>query len=136
MHGIRLQTVCALAIVVLLSACVTPPPPPPSTVVTREVAQGEWVFGQAVWYGELFHGRRTTSGDKFDMRELTGAHTTIPLGARVEVTTPGTNKSVIIVINDRSHLEGGVDLALSKAVAQKLGMVNQRRFEVSYQWLE
>lgn len=129
------KTIIFLSVLFSLLACL-PPPPPPSTVVVRDVVQGETVTGEAIWYGELYHGRRTDSGQQFDMRLLTGSHTTIPFGSRVEVINPETEKSVVIVINDRSHLDGGVHLAISKAAAQELGVVDRRRFTIKYRWME
>lgn len=136
MRIFSIQILIMLSAVFFLASCIAPPPPPPSTVVVRQVTQGEWVSGEAIWYGELYHGRRTTSGEQFDMRLLTGSHTTIPFGAKVEVVNPSNGKSVVIVINDRSNLEGGIDLAISKAAAEELGLVRQRRFQVNYQWME
>ncbi len=129
------KTIILSSVFLSLLACV-PPPPPPSTVVVRDVVQGEIVTGDAIWYGELYHGRRTDSGEQFDMRLLTGSHTTIPFGSRVEIINPETGKSVLIVINDRSHLDGGIHLAISKAAAKKLGVVDRRRFQVKYRWME
>ncbi len=136
MQSLSFRALFLIGALFLVTSCVTPPPPPPSTVVVREVPRGHWMTGEAIWYGELYHGRRTTSGEQFDMRLLTGAHTTIPFGEKVEVVNPANGNSVVIMINDRSHLERGVDLALSKAVAEQLGLLGQRRFAVNYMWLE
>ena len=136
MHMLNFRILLLVGVLFLVAACVTPPPPPPSTVVVREVPRGQWMNGEAVWYGELYHGRRTSSGEQFDMRLLTGSHTTIPFGEKVEVVNPANGNSVVIVINDRGHLERGLDLAISKAAAEQLGLVGQRRFAVNYMWLE
>lgn len=122
--------------VVVSFGCITPPPPPKSTVKEVVVQPGQWVSGEAIWYGEMYHGRRTTSGEQFDMRLMTGAHSTIPFGSNVEVVNPQNQQSVTIVVNDRSHLDKGVDLALSKAAANALGLVDKRRFMIEYRWVE
>ncbi len=106
----------------------TPPPPPVP-------ARGQWLEGKAAWYGELFQGRATTSGEQFNMAGLTGSHASLPLGAQVEVEYPKTGKKVVVTINDRHNLENGRDLCLSKAAAEGLGAYPLMRFPVRYQWV-
>lgn len=79
--------------------------------------------GMATWYGNLFHGRRTASGERFDMHALTAAHRTLPLGACVRVTALGSARSVIVRINDRGPFVRGRIIDLSYAAAQALGVV-------------
>ena len=131
------KQICLLLIVLfVVPACITPPPPPPSTVKIVAVQPGQWVTGEAIWYGEMYHGRRTDSGDRFDMHLMTGSHSTIPFGANVEVLNPANGKSLEIVINDRSHLDSGIDLAISKAAAEELDLAGKRRFQIEYRWVE
>lgn len=104
-----------------------PPPLPP---------QGQWVSGEAVWYGMMFHGRATTSGQQFDMNKLTASHGSLPMGAMVLVESPETGKQVMVRVNDRHNLEGGQDLCLSKAAAVALDKYPQRRFPVRYKWTQ
>jgi rare lipoprotein A len=78
--------------------------------------------GSASWYGSDFHGRRTASGERFDMNALTAAHRTLPLASYVRVTNIKNQKSVIVRINDRGPFHRGRIIDLSKAAAKALGM--------------
>lgn len=80
--------------------------------------------GLASWYGESFHGSRTTSGEKFDMYAMTAAHPSLPLNSLVRVTNESNGKSVVVKINDRHAANGNSILDLSYGAAQKLGLVN------------
>ena len=60
--------------------------------------------GTATYYGERFHGRKTASGEVFDMNKITAAHPRIPLGFVVRVTNKANGKSVDVRINDRGPL--------------------------------
>jgi rare lipoprotein A (peptidoglycan hydrolase) len=76
----------------------------------------------ASWYGKKFQGRRTSSGERFDLRKLTAAHKSLPLGSLVKLTSPTTGKSVVVRINDRGPWLKGRDFDLSEAAATRLGM--------------
>ncbi|TDG02198.1 septal ring lytic transglycosylase RlpA family protein [Paraburkholderia guartelaensis] len=78
--------------------------------------------GRASWYGRAFHGRRTASGERFNMKALTAAHRTLPLGSYVRVSVPGTSKWVVVKINDRGPYARGRVLDLSYAAAKLLGV--------------
>ncbi|MFC6138287.1 septal ring lytic transglycosylase RlpA family protein [Paraburkholderia silvatlantica] len=78
--------------------------------------------GRASWYGRAFHGRRTASGERFNMKALTAAHRTLPLGSYVRVSVPGTSKWVVVKINDRGPYARGRVLDLSYAAARLLGV--------------
>ena len=79
--------------------------------------------GKASWYGPRFHGRLTSSGERFDMNELTAAHNTLPLGTRVLVRNLANGREVIVRINDRAGRLGHRIIDLSKAAAAALGFV-------------
>src|SRR4051812_11265699 len=79
--------------------------------------------GVASWYGPGFHGRRTASGERFDQNELTAAHRQLPLGSEVKVTNLENGRSITVAINDRGPYVGGRVINLSKAAAQRLGIV-------------
>jgi rare lipoprotein A len=81
--------------------------------------------GLASWYGEKFHGRRTASGEVYDMYQLTAAHKTFPLGTPVIVTHMNNGKSVQVTINDRGPFVRGRIIDLSYAAAQALEMVDE-----------
>lgn len=80
--------------------------------------------GKGSWYGGRFHGRRTASGEKFDMHDLTAAHRTLPFGTRVRVRDLQTGKEVVVRINDRGpHVRGRI-IDLSRAAAVALGVLH------------
>ena len=79
--------------------------------------------GIASWYGTKFHGRRTSSGEVYDMYEMTGAHKTLPLPTYAKVTNLDNNKSIIIKINDRGPFHENRIVDLSYAAASKLGVL-------------
>ena len=79
--------------------------------------------GLASWYGERFHGKRTASGEPFNMQELTAAHRTLPFGTRVRVRNLDNGREVVVRINDRGPFNGRRVIDLSRAAATALGMV-------------
>lgn len=79
--------------------------------------------GRASWYGPGFHGKKTSSGERFDMNALTAAHRTLPISSRVRVTNLANGKSVVVRINDRGPYHGNRVMDLSKAAAQELGFI-------------
>ena len=76
----------------------------------------------ASWYGPKFHGKKTASGQRFDMYAMTAAHKTLPLLSYAKVTNPRNHHSVIVRINDRGPFYGKRGLDLSYAAAKKLGI--------------
>lgn len=79
--------------------------------------------GVASWYGTAHHGRRTASGEPFDMRAMTAAHPRHPFGTRVRVTDLATGAAVVVRINDRGPFARGRVIDLSHAAAASLGIV-------------
>jgi rare lipoprotein A len=79
--------------------------------------------GIASWYGKPFHGRRTASGDVYDMHKLTAAHRTLPFGVKVRVTNLENHRTVVVRITDRGPFKKGRIIDLSLAAAKKLKMV-------------
>ena len=101
----------------LLAACartvtVTPPSPP---------LAGAEETGAASWYGHPYHGRRTASGEVYDMNDLTAAHRSLPLGTRLMVTNLDTGQAVEVRVNDRGPLVEARILDLSYAAARVIG---------------
>ena len=78
--------------------------------------------GEGSWYGRYHHGRKTSTGARFDQNALTAAHPTLPLGTKATVTNLETGKSVEVTINDRGPYARGRDIDLSKAAAQRIGV--------------
>jgi rare lipoprotein A len=85
--------------------------------------KGYEFVGVASWYGKDFHGKRTASGEKFNMNKMTAAHKKLPLGTVVKVTRIDTGKTVKVTINDRGPYVKGRVIDLSRKAAKKLGML-------------
>lgn len=79
--------------------------------------------GVASFYGRKFNGRRTASGERFDMNALTAAHRTLPFGSHVRVTNPANGKSVVVRINDRGPYHGNRVIDLSRSAATEIGLI-------------
>jgi rare lipoprotein A len=105
-----------LAGLVLVTACASSKPGPivPPTGKTER--------GIASWYGEPFHGRRTASGEVYDMYDLTAAHRTLPFATVVRVTRRDNGASVTVRINDRGPFIRGRIIDLSYTAARELGL--------------
>lgn len=78
--------------------------------------------GEASWYGTKFHGKRTSSGEPYNMYAMSAAHKTLPLPSYVRVTRLDNRRSVIVRVNDRGPFANGRIIDLSYAAAIKLGM--------------
>jgi rare lipoprotein A len=89
----------------------------------RPDSEGYREQGVASWYGAPFHGRRTSSGDVYDMHDFTAAHKTLPLPSRVRVTNLDNGRSVIVTVNDRGPFVKDRLIDLSYAAAKELGIV-------------
>ncbi len=88
-------------------------------------SQGFTQVGTASWYGGQFHGRKTANGEIYNMNAMTAAHKTLPLRTYAKVTNLATNKSIVIKINDRGPFYGNRIIDLSRAAAQKLGVIKK-----------
>lgn len=87
-------------------------------------------IGEASWYGPNFHGKKTASGERYDMYAMTAAHKTLPLGTMVEVTNLENGRKIRVRINDRGPFHGGRIIDLPKAAAQKLGIIRAGKGKV------
>ena len=83
----------------------------------------EFQRGTASWYGPRFNGRRTASGERFDMTEFTAAHRTLPFGTLVRVHSLVNGRDVDVRITDRGPYAGNRIIDLSRAAAEELGML-------------
>lgn len=135
MRGRRPAPVCIIvlcACAALWNGCTTAPrytrsgsrlsagPPPRQSPAARGRTR---MSGMASYYGLGFHGKKTASGERFNMYKLTAAHKSLPFGTRVRVTNLDNNKSVIVRINDRGPYAKGRIIDLSLAAARDIGMV-------------
>jgi rare lipoprotein A len=80
--------------------------------------------GLASWYGKKFHGRRTASGEAYNMYAMTAAHKTLPIPSYARVRNPSNGKEVIVRVNDRGPFSPGRVIDLSYTAALKLGVLN------------
>lgn len=97
--------------------------------VNGSVEEGQ---GKASYYADKFEGRTTANGETYDPTALTAAHPHLPFGTHVRVIRVDTdsNPSVEVRINDRGPFKAGRIIDLSKAAAQKLGMIEEGIVEV------
>jgi len=86
--------------------------------------------GIASWYGRRYHGQKTSSGEIYDMYQMTAAHTTLPIPSFARVTNLATHKSVVVRINDRGPFHSDRLIDLSYTAAYKLGVLAGGRARV------
>jgi rare lipoprotein A len=79
--------------------------------------------GVASFYGNELAGNRTASGERFNPKQLTAAHRTLPIGSKIRVTNKANGKSVVVRINDRGPFAKSRIIDLSHAAAQQISMV-------------
>lgn len=111
-----------------------PSPPAPAGSPKPYMVMGQWYQplshargfverGKASWYGEKFHGRRTSSGEIYNMYGVSAAHKTLPLGTYVRVKNLENRRTLDVRINDRGPFVSGRIIDLSYGAAQRLGVV-------------
>jgi len=113
--GRRLVTAC-LALTAFLGACAHRGPTPAAAV------PGAREEGLATWYGEPYHGRRTASGEVYDMYGVSAAHRSLPFGTAVRVTRRDSGAGVEVRINDRGPFVHGRVVDLSYGAARRIGL--------------
>jgi len=91
------------------------------TVVHRHKVK-PYQVGRASWYGKLFHGKLTASGEPYNMFKFTAAHRRLPLGTLVRVTNLVNNRSVVVRVNDRGPVRPSRIIDLSYEAATMIGM--------------
>lgn len=91
--------------------------------VVLPTAAGYVEQGVASWYGPDFHGKRTATGETYDMHAMTGAHPTLPLPTWVRVTNLQNGRSVVLRLNDRGPFSKNRIIDLSRAAAEQLDMI-------------
>ncbi len=118
--------------VVVSTPSPTPVPPPPlPRPAPQHVRPVYRQTGVASWYGRDFQGRKTASGNVFDMYKLSAAHRTLPLGTVIRVTNLDNSKSITVRVNDRGPFVANRILELSYAAARELAFVSQGTARVS-----
>ena len=81
--------------------------------------------GVASWYGGDFHGRKTASGEVYNMHQLSCASNQYPLGTWLRVTNTRNGKAVVVQVNDRMHPRCKRVVDLSKGAAKEIGLVKR-----------
>ncbi|RMH84015.1 septal ring lytic transglycosylase RlpA family protein [Pseudomonas sp. AOB-7] len=109
-----LQAVVVLGLLAVLAGCST---------FGSSSGSGATETGKASYYGDRHHGRKTASGERFDQHALTAAHRSLPFGTRVRVTNLSNERSVVVRINDRGPFVRGRIIDVSRAAAERLGML-------------
>ena len=117
-----------------LTASVIASPLPPQSAPAQPAPSGKvhrWFqIGRASWYGRAFQGKRTATGERFDMNSLTCAHRTLPLGSWLRVTNLTNMRSTFVRVNDRGPYKANTIVDLSYAAAQRLGMLGKSSVRV------
>lgn len=120
--------VLTLVLAAALAGCAGRGPRPaveslPAVEPLPGVESGWSESGVASWYGEPFHGRRTASGEVYDMDGLTAAHRTLPFGTVIRVENRDNGRAVELRVTDRGPFAKGRILDVSRAGARALGMI-------------
>jgi rare lipoprotein A len=99
-------------------------------------SEGYHERGTASWYGSKFHGRRTSSGEPYDMHLATAAHKALPLPTYAEVTNLDNGRKVIVKINDRGPFKDDRIIDLSYGAALRLDMIGTGTARVEVRAIE
>jgi rare lipoprotein A len=91
-------------------------------ITAAPAASGDANEGKVAHYGAKFNGRKTASGERFNMNAMTMAHKTLPFGTRVKVTNLANKKSVVVRVNDRGPTTPDRIGDLTTGAARKIGM--------------
>jgi rare lipoprotein A len=98
------------------------PAPAPKMMAPAASASGDASEGKVAHYGAKFNGRKTASGERFNVNAMTMAHKTLPFGTRVKVTNLANKKSVVVRVNDRGPSSPDRIGDLTTGAARKIGM--------------
>lgn len=122
------------AIVLVFSGCRTAPPVREKPTARSYRINGQWYHpitdstgfrqsGLASWYGDPFHGRKTASGETYNMHAKTAAHKTLPLGTFVLVKNLENGEKTVVRVNDRGPFVRGRVIDLSYKAAKDIKMI-------------
>lgn len=92
--------------------------------------------GVASYYADDYHGKQTSSGETYDMNDLTAAHRTFPFGTKVRVTNLVNNKTVVVRVTDRGPFKEGRIIDVSLAAAKELDLIAKGTAKVKLEVLE
>ena len=99
-----------------------PAPARKMIISAAPAASGDASEGKVAHYGAKFNGRKTASGEVFNVNAMTMAHKSLPFGTRVKVTNLANKKSVVVRVNDRGPTDPGRIGDLTSGAARKIGM--------------
>lgn len=105
-------------------------------VPQSNVAPGTKIYGKASWYGTLYHDKKTSTGELYDMFAFTAAHPTWPLPSFARVTNIKNGKSLVVKVNDRGPFVNNKVIDLSFGAAYRLGFANQGEAMVDVEYLQ
>lgn len=122
----------ALSVLLAATACLAPNPVYVTTAGPRaaRMVDGFEQRGTASYYGPGFQGRKTASGEIFDMNDMTCAHRTLPFGTVLLVRNLGNGREATVRVNDRGPYVSGRIVDLSRAAADRIGMLGTGTAEV------
>ena len=104
---------------------------PPPVELSLELESEPDFIGFASWYGPGFHGRRTASGERYNMHAMTCASRTLPFGTMLELTNLSNGEKAVVRVNDRGPFYRHRILDLSLAAAKKLGFHRKGQTKVA-----
>lgn len=130
------MTSSLFALLILLASCAPEPRYRRSSESPRRENALKTTTGIASYYAHKFHGRKTASGQTFNMHELTAAHRTYPFGTRLRVVNLDNHLAVVVVVNDRGPFAKNRIIDLSLAAAEKLDMLRSGTARVRLEVLE
>jgi rare lipoprotein A len=137
-RSVRVARICA--VILMLLPIHTLPLLAAENVVENQVATNvepqkpslvKKLVGIASYYAKKFHGRPTTSGERYQPEKMTAAHQSLPLGTRVRVRNLANNREVTVVVNDRCRKKSFPFIDLSRAAAKKLGFFGAGKANVA-----
>lgn len=94
------------------------------TFTFQSVQADEVLTGKASFYGNKFHGRKTSSGVPYHRDSLTCAHKTLPFGTLLKVRNLKNGREVVVKVTDRGPFVKGRIVDLSLAAARELDMLS------------
>jgi rare lipoprotein A len=141
---VRFKFIILLAFFLISTQCVKEvcaQPAEPGVSASKSTAsqsgkKGTILYGQASYYANKFHGRKTANGEIFDQAEFTAACNSLPLGTWIQVTNLRNGKIIVVKTNDRLHVKTRRLLDLTRAGAQKLGYIKSGLTRVKIEVLD
>ena len=125
----KIRIVIIVLICIILFGC-SPSVRFGSKTEEKSIVKDDKIIGYGTYYGPGFHGKKTASGEIFDMYKMTCAHRTLPFGTILKVTNLSNDKSVQVRVNDRGPFVKGVIIDLSMGAAKKIGLDGKEKVEI------